>query len=547
MLIDFALFLLIFLAFHNSGQLLTKIISGLRFSGPTESILFSTAIGSLIFSGIMTVLVFSGWVYPEACWALLGIFLVLGWKKNIAYLKEPFFAGLTSTTDEDGELKNMAQFFLGLLALLSIGLALTPAFSNDALVYHLAAPKAFLQTGKSINLPNNIYSFFPQQIEMLYLFSLALSSDSLAQLTGLGIVFLLLLGLWLYTRQNNAANFAWLTPLVFISTPTFFNTASSAYADLQATAYVFLAFYSWENGCNRKQPEWFLIMTLFVGAAIATKLTTVIILPLAFLGIALYGRTHKNSKQTAGQCLMLVVGSLFILSPWLARNYFFTGNPVAPFFMNVFGGDSGINWDFIRSQMQFQYYSTFGMGHSFLDFLSLPINLTFFSEPNSLKFDGQIGFLYFMMAPAILGLNRKSLPAIAVFFVLSVFWFMQTQYIRLLAPAFAFLSVLLVIGLARLFQKNQIGKTGKHLLTSILAIGILYSISTIMKKWSHVAPLSYLLKKESREQFLSRQITAYPSYLKANKVLIEKDKVMLVYMGNLGYLMDRPFFSDTFF
>tara|TARA_Y100001934_G_C12213713_1_gene707393 strand:- start:416 stop:1147 length:732 start_codon:yes stop_codon:yes gene_type:complete len=152
-----------------------------------------------------------------------------------------------------------------------------------------------------------------------------------------------------------------------------------------------------------------------------------------------------------------------------------------------------------------------------------------------------------MMAPAILGLNRKSLPVIAVFFVLSVFWFMQTQYIRFLAPAFAFLSVLLVIGLARLFQKNQIGKTGKLLLTSILAIGLLYNISIIMKKWSHVDPLSYLLKKETRDQFLARQISAYPSYLKTNKMLTEKDKVMLVYMGNLGYLMDRPFFSDTFF
>ena len=83
--------------------------------------------------------------------------------------------------------------------------------------------------------------------------------------------------------------------------------------------------------------------------------------------------------------------------------------------------------------------------------------------------------------------------------------------------------------------------------TGILAIGLLYSISTIMKKWSHVDPLSYLLKKESRDQFLARQISAYPSYLKANKVLTEKDKVMLIYMGNLGYLMDRPFFSDTFF
>ena len=546
MLIDFALFLLIFLAFHNSGQLLTKKISGLNFSGPAESILFSTAIGSLIFSWIMTALVFSGWIYPEVCWVVLGIFLVLGWK-NLAYLKPPFFSGLTSPPDEDGEMKNMAQFFLGLLALLSVGLALAPASSTDALVYHLASPKAYLEAGELINLPNNIYSFFPQQIEMLYLFALALSSDSLAQLTGLGIVFLLLLALWLYTRQNSDANFAWLAPLVLISTPTFFNVASSAYVDLQAAAYVFLAFYSWENGCSRKQPAWFLFMTLFAGAAVATKLTTIIILPLAFLGIALYGRSHKNSKQTAGQCLVLVMGSLLILSPWLARNYFFTGNPVAPFFMNLFESDSGINWDFIRSQMQFQYYSSFGMGHGLVDFLSLPVNLTFFSEPNSLKFDGQIGFLYLVLAPAILGLNRKSLPAITVFFVLLVFWFMQTQYIRLLAPALAFLSVLLVTGLAGLIQKNKIGKTGKLLLTGILAAGLLFSVSTVMKKWSRVDPLSYLMKKESREQFLARQIKAYPSYLEANKTLTEKDKVMLVYMRNLGYLMDKPFFSDTFF
>jgi hypothetical protein len=68
-----------------------------------------------------------------------------------------------------------------------------------------------------------------------------------------------------------------------------------------------------------------------------------------------------------------------------------------------------------------------------------------------------------------------------------------------------------------------------------------------MKEWFHVNPLSYLLNKESREQFLTRQIKAYPSYQDANKILSEKDKVLLIRMGNLGYLMDRPFYSDTFF
>ncbi|MBT5471539.1 MAG: hypothetical protein HOK41_13130 [Nitrospina sp.] len=545
---DFVLFLLIVLAFYNSGQFLTKKLSGLKFSGPEEAFLFSTALGSIFISGIITTFVFSGWINPQICWGILGVSLIVGWKNVFHFnhgLKIVF--GPATRGVEDAGLKNMAQSFLLLLSLLLIILAMAPAFATDALVYHLAVPKAFLEAGGLVNLPNNIYSFFPQQIEMLYLFALALGSDSLAQLTGLGIAFLLLFALWQYSRQKGDESYAWLTPLIFISTPTFFTGASSAYVDLQAAAYVFLAFYSWENGCKRNQSSWFLLMTLFAGAAVATKLTTVIILPLAFLGLALHGRTHKNEKQTAQQCLMLVLGSLIILSPWLARNYFFTGNPVAPFFMSFFGGDAGMNWDATRSQMQFQYYSSFGMGHGILDFLSLPINLTFFSELHSLKFDGKIGIFYLLLLPALFSLQRKSLPVVIVFAVLLIFWFMQTQYIRLLAPAFAFLSILLVSGLKQTFQKTGIGKKEKIFLTFILALGILFNTSIITKEWFRINPLSYLINKENREQFLTRQIKAYPSYVDANNMLGEEDKVMLVYMRNLGYLMDRPFISDTFF
>ena len=55
------------------------------------------------------------------------------------------------------------------------------------------------------------------------------------------------------------------------------------------------------------------------------------------------------------------------------------------------------------------------------------------------------------------------------------------------------------------------------------------------------------MNKENRDQFLTRQIKAYPLYLAANNMIKPEDKVLLVYMRNLGYLMDRPFYSDTFF
>ena len=503
---DFTFFLLIILAFHNSGQVLT---SKLKFSGPGEAFLFSTALGSILISVIMTVLVFSGLISSAVCWVILGVFFLIGWK-NLLHLKHALNIFSSPQSIEEDGLKNMAQSFLGLLVLLSISLALAPAFATDALVYHLAVPKAFLQAGGLVNLPDNIYSFFPQQIEMLYLFALALGSDSLAQLTGLGVVFLLLFALWQYSKQKVGKSYAWLTPLIFISTPTFFSVASSAYVDLQAAAYVFLAFYAWENGCTRKQSSWFFLMTLFAGAAVATQITTVIVLPLAFLGLSIHGRTHKNTSQTAGQCLLLVLGSLLMLSPWLARNYFFTGNPLF-----------------------------------FIDFLSLPINLIFFSELQSLSFDGQIGILYLLLLPALLGLRRESYPAVIVFLVLLVFWFVQMQTIHLLAPAFVFLSMLMVSGLKQLFQQNSTGKREKFFLTTVLALGLLFNTSLIMKEWFRIEPLSYLLNKENREQFLTRQINAYPIYQDANKMLTENDRVILIDMKNLGYLMNQPFHNDA--
>jgi len=542
---DFALFLLIFLAFFNSGQLLTKRLLGLKFSDSVEAFLFSTAVGSIFFSALVTVLVFAGWINSTVCWSILGASLLIGWK-NLLHLKVVLNIFQGTAAQRHAGLKNLAQSFLALLAFLSIGLAMAPAFATDALVYHLAVPKAFLYAEGLVNLPDNIYSFFPQQIEMLYLFALALGTESLAQLTGLGIVFLLLLALWHYSSKKMEDSYAWLTPLIFFSTPTFFSLAASAYVELQAATYIFLGFYCWENGCKRKQTRWFILMTLLAGAAVTTKLTSVIILPLALLGLAIHGRTQKNVNQTAIQCLILASGALLIISPWLARNYFFTGNPLAPFFMNIFGGESGMNWDVTRSQMQLKYYSSFGMGHGILDFLSLPINLTFFSELNSLKFDGKIGILYLLLLPALLGLDRKNLPAIIVFSVLLVFWFLQMQSIRLLAPALVFLSFLMISGLEQIFIKYRSGKIEKFFLTAILALGILFNTSAIIKEWFHVNPLSFLLKKETREQFLTRQIKAYPSYDDANKFLTEKDKVLMVHMGNLGYLMNRPFLSDTF-
>ena len=80
---DFALFLLIILAFYNSGKFLTHKLWRIKFTGSGEAILFPVALGSIVISGIMTALLFLGWIKSETCWVVLGVLLLLGWKQTM--------------------------------------------------------------------------------------------------------------------------------------------------------------------------------------------------------------------------------------------------------------------------------------------------------------------------------------------------------------------------------------------------------------------------------------------------------------------------------
>ena len=164
---DVFLFLLIMLAFLSAGRTVTGKLWLLSFNSRTEAFVFFSTLGSIIASIMVTCLAFLGQVSPLSCWTVLAILLLSGlgllkdfrkWKLKINLLIFPL-----------SPLKTFTQIILVALCSLSLSLALVPAFATDALVYHLAVPKAYLEAGAIINLPNNIFSFYPQHIEMLYL------------------------------------------------------------------------------------------------------------------------------------------------------------------------------------------------------------------------------------------------------------------------------------------------------------------------------------------------------------------------------------------
>ena len=449
----------IYLAFFLLGQRLCRLY-GLDFSETAESVIFCTALGLVVVAFTIMIGAFFHVISPITAWGLLVLIFLIHYKE-VGFLAKSTWVKIR--TQPAIRMSSCSAWFgvfnlviLTILILLAISMALAPPFKTDALVYHLAVPKAYLLNQGIVNIPNNIYSFFPQLYEMLYLFCLALGSDALAQLTGLGTAFLFLSAMTLFFRQVVSRRYAEFVPVLYYSTPTFFLISYSAYVDLQTGAFSFLAFYAWHLWKNRNERPWFYLMVIFTASASATKLTAYIIVPLAFLGIVLQAKQKNDSSTIIQDILILATVVAIFLFPWFGRNYYFTGNPFAPLFMQFFPVSEGINWDISRSLAQIKYYSAFGMGRNLLDLVLLPINLTFFSRASSLHFDGSIGYLYLALAPGLFWLRKKWFPVAILFVVLLIFWFIHFQYIRLLASSFAFFALRSCSSLSRFFSSSRI-------------------------------------------------------------------------------------------
>ena len=545
------LFTLIPLALFFAGNF---VYAKLRVSPQrlSERILINLTLGLVLLAQCVTLLGYLELFNPAVFWLILGLFLISG----IVCIFSPAkfgqnLSGLRPSLLQRSPLEQVSALALLFLLTLSLIQVLLPNFATDALVYHLAVPKAYLAAGKFVPLPDNVYSFFPLPFEMLYLFGLGLGGETLAQFISWLSLAILAFALYVYCLNGSAPRYAFFASAGFVSIPTVFQYGAATYVDVASALYVFMAWYSWEKWQSCRKNGWFALLCIYAAFAVAIKLTLFIIFPLVFLAIVIANKDTGSFRKIALQVGLFALTTLAFFAPWWAKNFYFAeGNPFAPFLMQYLGGENGINWDLLRSSLKSQYYQMMGMGTGWLDFLKLPVNLTFFAEPNSTRFDGSIGILYFLSIPALLGLRRRQLPLLGALSLLTIFWFYNFQFIRFLIPALALLALLFAQGLQNLSVKRHGAKipyVSQILLTTVLALGLLYNVLQDLQYWRKIQPTPYLLQNESREEFLSRQIPQYSAFVAVNENLGKDDKVLLVFMKNYGYLLERPFKSDSFF
>jgi hypothetical protein len=450
--------------------------------------------------------------------------------------------------------------FAGAMTLVA---SLAPAVSQDSLVYHLAVPARYLETGRLQHVEGNFFSAFPQNVEMLFLLGLMLEGDSLAQWYHwmLGAASALAVAALSRRIAGAAAGGAALArPLfaaaVFATLPTAALIAGWAYIDLGVVFFstlslnFFLRFWRRQHRCDLAGLSHRAHGLLFIAAALAalaagckyTGGTQGLLLAVMVLVIGRLER--RRAAQAALQVGLVSAVVLAGIAPWLIKNWAATGNPFYPFAHFFFPGR---DWDGERAAVLARALGEWGGSRSGWDLLALPWEVSvsgqFFSQEG---FDGVIGCAFLLGLPLLLwGLRLSEEYRLAALFAFlhGLFWMAMTHQVRFLLPALGLAAALLGAALGAL-------PPGWRRPAALVLHGALaFNVLLIAVHFASHNPLSAVLGLESRHAYLERELPGgdYAVFLHIERSLPAESRILFGSCGNPGFLCKRPYHADALF
>jgi len=337
----------------------------------------ATALGLGLLSLFTLVLGVAGVLNRPAAWILLAIGGVAGLARlyvgqaertarrdRAATGKQPGPTGVaapSATPQSAGQLAVRALLLLLLTVPLVVALfgaslppgVLWPEEANgyDVLEYHLQGPREYYDAGRITFLSHNVYTSFPQQMEMLYLLLMHLAGNPYAaaipaQLLHAACGILTVAALAAWTKPGWAR---YLVILLAGSTPWLAYLGCLAYVENGMLFFAAVAAGLVIDLCREQQgADWRAILTagLCAGLAGGCKYTALVFIALG-LALAWLVAMRASLSRRARSVAVFGVGVLVAFCPWLVRNVAFTGNPVYPLAYEWFDGKS---WSTAQAQ-----------------------------------------------------------------------------------------------------------------------------------------------------------------------------------------------------
>ena len=427
-----------------------------------ERIVFAAGAG---LSGLSTIVLLVGlagglgqrWLL----WLLVGGFAVLAsWQ---------FYRDQSSRLSRPPTIRSpqsaLAWLSIPFVMMLLLGACLPP-WDFDVREYHLQVPKEWLQRAQITFLPHNVYGNMPLGAEMHALLAMGLwpgeHSWFYGALAGKVVMgsFAVITGLGVASAGERLAGRAGglLAAVVFLSHPWVIDVSVNGLNDGALACYVFLAFYAmWlarGGACS------FLLPGLLAGVAGACKYPGLVFAaaPLAVWAMVPVGRVSNPSSEgglkirPALALALLIAGILAGGGAWYAKSAILAGNPAYPLAYRIFGGatrtpEKDAQWSKahqVPPDDQGRRYSPSQLGNSLAriagrDDLASPLILPLLAATG-------IAFFVSRRSPnpqsALRNPHLALLAALALVWIVAVWWLLSHRIDRFLLPAWPFAALL---------------------------------------------------------------------------------------------------------
>ena len=531
----------------GAGILVLRIVK-CRFASRAEYLLFSAVSGVAVISYSSFLLALVGIFRPITLALLIAAALIAGasgvrrnWPGTLAL-------GTVHWTRRD------APWLALIVVAVGYGLlaALAPEKEYDALWYHLYLPRVWLEAGHPVDLLEEYVSLYPLTWDLMFAAGMTLGGPVGAKLLHFACLPLLGTVVWLGTRRFLPGLSAPAAVAFVVTTPTVLWESSTAYIDLALTLHVAAAVYALARYAEERERGWGAIAALQFGLGAATKHLGVI---LAVIALALYVvwavRSRRSLRQALGHALVIGLTAAVVPSPWYARSWVASGNPVFPEMFGVFGASPPERWDAATEQSLDVFKTRFGMGRSPGDLATLPWDVTV----HGASFGGALGPIFLVLIPGVLCAPRfgREVPWLAAGVVGYVaVWASpvssyQLRFLIPIVPALALLAAASFEILAR--RAAQSSSRGPTLLAaSVLLLGLLNLPpftpfhEADREGWSgwltHVLrapPLRVVIGREAEASYLAREVLSFRAWQWINAYLPGDVRVLTTAGGDQLY------------
>lgn len=486
---------------------------GLKIGGPSARAIFSFAVGYGLMAHVFFALGVVGLYTKAVGWIIFGaaVFLSRGTLKNLYDDILSAAAGLRAAVGASPATAFAALFFILLTALLS----LAPPHFYDSLVYHLALPSEYIKQNSIRALPNNLFSHFPQNAEMIFLFALLLGDGVTANLLTFFTSVFALGAVYIFTRDRFGASAAALSVFILSSSTFFMLLASCTYVEIHLAFMLFAAFWLFAEYAERDDERLLAAAGVLSGFAVGIKYT-------GFAGLFALNVILLSHSFFRRAAVSAVLRRLFALNAaafaasavWFIKNAVYAGNPVFPFFYRIFGYKN-VGWTDAAAAGYFAMLTEYSHKSSiFFELLALPYNMIF----NPIKFGGgmdvlgDLGWTLFLAATPVAIFFLKKNSALRRLFVYSALffavWFATKPVLRFFVPAALPLAVISGVVINQIYRR--LPSIPRMFVVAAVLAASLSNLRYFLFVTSFFNPARVIIGSESREAYLIRTLKNSP-------------------------------------